>query len=61
MKRSYWLYTILRNGKYETIFDAHSNPIIFLCLEKSLGNETFLINQLEITKEEFEYLHLNKK
>lgn len=60
MKRSHWLYTVLRNGKYETLLDVNSNPIMFLIIEKELGNETFLINQLEINKEEYEEWVINK-
>lgn len=57
MKRDYYLYTILRNGQYETIADAYSNPILFLIVEKELGNETYLLNQLVITEEEYKYYH----
>ena len=60
MKRSYWLYTVLRNGKYQTLVDAYSNPTMFLIIEKEIGNETFLINQLEISKKDYEEWIRNK-
>lgn len=55
MRRGFWLFTILRNGKYDTVVDCYTNPLIFLKVEQQLGYETYLINQLEITEEEYNY------
>jgi hypothetical protein len=55
MRRGFWLLTILRNGEYVTIADNYTNPLIFLKIEQELGYETYLINQLEITEEEYDY------
>ena len=55
MKRGYWLFTVLRNGKYITLVDSMTNPIIFLAIEKELMNETFLINQFELTENEYKF------
>ncbi len=60
MKRGYWLYTIIRNGTYQTIVDFHSNPINFLVIERELGHKTFIVNRLEITKEEYDFWQSNK-
>lgn len=62
MERKFYLYTVLRNGKYETLVDAYSNPVIFLLLEKELGNETYMINHIEITKEDYDaWITLSKR
>ena len=55
--RKNYLYTINRNGKYETIVDYWSNPILFLTIEKELGNDTYIIMSKELTDEEYKYYH----
>lgn len=45
--------TILRNGKYETIFGEMSSITNFLLIEKELGHETFIIYSRELSDEEY--------
>jgi hypothetical protein len=45
--------TILRNGKYETIFGEMSSITIFLLIEKEVGNETYVLYSRELTESEW--------
>jgi len=46
--------TILRNGKYKTIFGEMSSIESFLAIEHELGYETYIIYSRELSKEEWE-------
>jgi len=46
--------TILRNGKYETIFGEMSSVTSFLLIEKEVGNETYVLYSRELTESECE-------
>jgi hypothetical protein len=48
--------TILRNGKYETIFGEMSSVTSFLLIEKELGHETYVLYSRELTDSEFELI-----
>lgn len=55
LPRTYMFYTIKRNNKTITIVDAHSNMLVFLEVEKELGNKTFILYAKELTKEEYDF------
>ena len=46
--------TILRNGKYETIFGEMTSIENFLAIDFKLGYETHIIYSRELSKEEWE-------
>jgi hypothetical protein len=46
--------TILRNGKYQTIFGEMSSITSFLMIEKEIGNETHILYSRELSDSEFE-------
>jgi hypothetical protein len=45
--------TILRNGKYQTIFFETSSVTSFLMVEKQLGNETHILYSRELSDDEW--------
>ena len=45
--------TILRNGKYQTIFFETSSVTSFLMVEKRLGNETHILYSRELSDDEW--------
>ena len=49
--RKNYLYTINRNGKYETVVDFWSNPILFLIIEKELADEEYKYYHSKINKQ----------
>jgi hypothetical protein len=53
--------TILRNGKYETIFGEMSSIESFLAIESELCYETHIIYSRELSKEEWENFRYKKK
>ena len=53
--------TILRNGKYETIFGEMTSIENFLLIESELGYDTHIIYSRELSKEEWENLRYKKK
>jgi hypothetical protein len=53
--------TILRNGKYETIFGEMSSIESFLLIESELGYETHIIYSRELSKEELDNFWDKKK
>ena len=53
--------TILRNGKYETIFGEMSSIENFLLIESELGYETHIIYSRELSKEEWDNFWDKKK
>ena len=61
LKRANYLYTIKRNGEFKTIFDYWSHPLMFLAIEKELGNDTYILLSKELTDAEFNYYHQTKK
>jgi hypothetical protein len=50
--------TILRNGKYETIFGEMSSIENFIAIEKELGREVHVLYSRELSDDEWE---LSKK
>lgn len=46
--------TIVRNGKYETLFGEFTSIESFLAIEKQLGREVFIIYSRELTFEEYQ-------
>jgi hypothetical protein len=46
--------TILRNGKYETIFGEMSSITSFLLVEMKLGNDTHILYSRELSETEWE-------
>ena len=46
--------TILRNGKYETIFGVMSSIESFLAIEKEMGREVHILYSRELSNEEWE-------
>ena len=46
--------TILRNGKYETIFGEISSIEAFLVIEKEIGREVHILYSRELSNEEWE-------
>ena len=55
----YYHLTILRNGKYETIFTYISSIEKFLLIEKELGREVHILYSREITEEEYNSFYNN--
>lgn len=55
----YYHLTILRNGKYETIFAYISSIEKFLLIEKELGREVHILYSREITEEEYNSFYNN--
>lgn len=54
--------TILRNGKYVTIFGEMTSIESFLAIESELGYETHILYSRELSKEEWErHLQYKKK
>lgn len=45
--------TILRNGKYETLFGEFTSIETYLAIEKELGREVFILYSRELTLEEY--------
>ena len=45
--------TILRDGKYETVFGEMSSILSFLMIEKELGREVHVLYSRELTDEEW--------
>ncbi len=45
--------TILRNGKYETLFGEFSSIGSFLLIEKELGREVHILYSRELTDDEY--------
>lgn len=45
--------TILRNGKYETLFGEFSTIAMFISIERKLGRETHIIYSRRLTEEEY--------
>lgn len=45
--------TIVRNGKYETLFGEFTSIETFLAIEKELGREVFIFYSRELTEEEY--------
>lgn len=45
--------TVLRNGKYETLFGEFTSIETFLAIEKELGREVFILYSRELTLEEY--------
>jgi hypothetical protein len=58
MKGANYLFTIERDGVKKTIIDRHTNPLIFLSIEKEVGYNTILLFVMEITEDEY-YFYLN--
>jgi hypothetical protein len=52
--------TILRIGKYETIFTETSSIAMFILIEKELGREVHVIYSREVTDEEYDLYHLER-
>jgi hypothetical protein len=48
--------TILRNGKFLTIFDEMSSITSFLMVEKQLGNETQILYSKELSDDEWKLI-----
>jgi hypothetical protein len=46
--------TILRNGKYETLFGEFSTIGSFLLIEKELGREVYILYSRELTDMEYD-------
>jgi hypothetical protein len=46
--------TILRNGKYETLFGEFSYIGSFLSIEKELGREVYILYSRELTDTEYD-------
>lgn len=61
LPRTYMFYTIKRNNKTMTIVDEHSNMLVFLEIEKELGNKTFMLFAKELTKEEYDFYIENNR
>ena len=45
--------TILRNGKYETLFGEVTSIEVFLAIEKELGREVHVLYSRELSNEEY--------
>ncbi len=60
LKRANYLYTINRYGRIETVVDCYSHPLIFLAVEKQLGNDTHLLFIKELSDVEFNYYYNTK-
>ena len=45
--------TIVRNGKYETLFGEFTSIETFLAIEKKLGREVFILYSRELTNDEY--------
>ena len=58
LKMKKYHLTILRNGKYQTIFGEMSSITNFLLIERELGYETYVLYSREITNEEYNQYHL---
>lgn len=54
MKSKYYILTIVRNGKQETII-GELNLVKFLLIEQELGHVTTIVYSQEITKDEYVY------
>lgn len=50
--------TIIRNGKYQTIFGEMESITSFLKIEKELGNDTHILYSRELRDEEWELTNL---
>lgn len=50
----YWLLTIERNKKKETIVYQSNCLSRFICIENELERETHILYSLEITKDEYD-------
>jgi hypothetical protein len=48
--------TILRNGKYETIFGEMSSIENFIAIEKELGREVHVLYSRELSEDEWELI-----
>lgn len=57
LERNNYLFTIIRNGKTQTIVCFSTNPIIFLKVEKEIGNETHILFAKTLTDEEYKFYH----
>jgi len=53
--------TILRNGKYVTVFGEMTSIVSFLAIESELGYETHILYSRELSKEEWETYCQHKK
>lgn len=52
--------TILRNGKYETLFGEFTSIEEFIVIEKKLGREVHIIYSRELSQEEYKIILSNK-
>ena len=58
--RKYHL-TVLRNGKYQTIFGEMTSIENFLLIENELGHDTHILYSRELSNYEWEHYKINRK